>query len=145
MAGETIAYYLRSADGGTTPISGARMATVSFPSKLGTVPAAPSAVGGIGGAVVQKIDIAGTLAGMVPSVLLGLVGAAAQNLVLHYKAGDGTNQKVTIKNVVFHSPGNVEFRDPETGGMVSAMSLQWQAIWGDSDTVALMYVPASDT
>jgi len=77
-------------------------------------------------------------------VLLGLIGAAAANLVCGYKGAGGTLKKRTFKNVQFTGGVAANAKARDAGGNVPAFSLTGDAEWGDADTVALMIVDAED-
>ena len=145
MAGDTTAFHIRYAKHPTDDIAGVRYASVTFSSAVGEDPGEADAAGGPEKVALQRQRIDVEVFGTNPATLRALVGAAAANLVLGHKAGSGSNEKDTIKNVAFtRFSGPLMFRDPDTGGDIPVFGVGGTAEWIDTDTLALMWLNAAD-
>ena len=79
------------------------------------------------------------------AALTALIGATAANLVIGTEGAAGANEKLTIKNVYFvQSIAAVEIPAKDEGGKLAPFGVRGIGLWGDSDTFALMLVPAAD-
>lgn len=95
--------------------------------------------------IITHYSLTVTLYSQDDNALIALIGAAASNAVLGYKASAGANRKKTIKNVYFDDgPSQVEAPAKDSGGKVPVFSITGTAQWGASDTPALMIVDAAE-
>lgn len=77
--------------------------------------------------------------------ILAKIGATAANLVLGIEGAAGANEKITVKNVYFHSPvGSLEIPAKDVAGSLQPFGIRGIGLWGAADTFALMVVAASD-
>lgn len=79
------------------------------------------------------------------AAMLAKIGAAAANLVVGIKHIDGTNEKLTLKNVRFVEPGGpLELPRKDVAGNLTPFGIRGMCEWGAADTFATMMVAAAD-
>ena len=142
-AGDLIPFMCRNAKHPTDAVAGVRAASIVTSGVVGEDPGPAGAAGGPAEVLLQKQRIEVTLLGNNPNALRALVGAAAANLVIGYKGAAGASETHTLKNVSFADfVGQLEVRDPDTGGPVSMFGVRGVGQWGAADTLALMWLTA---
>ena len=139
MASGDLIFHCTGATVGSS-VAGVVAARVSHSSVVGISPTVPTGAGARGEQQMQKQDIKVELIGKSIAALVALVGAAAANCVVDFKGSAGASQTCTAKSVMFSELGQVEFRDPDTGGKVVMHSVAGYCNWGDADTLATMLV-----
>jgi len=145
--GESTPFWLRTATLGGSAINKARRAVVRLSVVRSEDPGAAVEAAGPAAIAVGKKRIDGEVYGNDPVAIRALVGTAAGALVLGYVGDAAANEKLTLKNAHFHSwLGQVEIPDPDNpGGTIAAWGAAFTCEWLSTDTLALMWVVATDT
>ena len=144
-AGDLVPFMCRSVKCPTDAVAGVRAASIIVTGVAGEDPGPAGVAGGPAEVLLQKQRIEVTIYGKDPNALRALVGAVAADCVIGYKGTAGANEKHTIKNVYFTDfVGQLDIRDPDTGGPLPMFGVRGVAQWAADDTLALMWVSAAD-
>ena len=144
-AGDQVAFHARSVEHNSVAVDGAAMARITVSEVTGEDRGSATAEGEPADVIMQRHRLEVEVMGKNPNALRALVAATAANLVIGYKGAAGANEKHTLKNVYFSSfSGPLPIRDRDTGGKVALWGVRGIGLWGDSDTLALMWVSAAD-
>jgi len=144
--GDTVPFMLRGATQNSSPITKARAVTVNVSTSVGESTGEAAVAGGPETVLLQRYRIDLQLFGEDPSALRAIVGAAASNFVAQTKGDGGSNEKETFKNVVWTGfAGPFQIRDADSGGQVPMWSIRGTCQWTADDTLALVWVNATDT
>jgi hypothetical protein len=86
-----------------------------------------------------------TLYGNDQPALVALMDAKS-SVVLGYINGAGANEKITLTNVRFNSiVQGVDIPEMDSGGKVAPFAISGTVAFGSNDTLATVYVAATDT
>jgi len=78
--------------------------------------------------------------------LIALLGATAANFIFQTTGSDGTAEKITCKNVFFHTfLDAVAINAADAGSRLPASGIRGSCEWGAEDTFATMIAAAADT
>ena len=142
-AGDLVPFMCTDAKHPTVAVGGVRAASIVTSGVVGEDPGPAGAAGGPAEVLLQKQRIEVTLLGNNPNALRALIGATAADLVIGCKGAAGANEKHTIKKVYFTDfVGQLDIRDPDTGGPLPMFGVRGVAQWGAADTLALMWTTA---
>jgi len=142
-AGDLVPFMCTDAKHPTVAIGGVRAASIQASGVSGEDPGPAGVAGGPAKVLLQTQRIEVTLLGNNPNALRDLVGAAAANLLIGCKGLAGAAEVITIKSVYFTDfLGQLDIRDPDTGGPLPMFGVRGVAEWGVADTLALMWTTA---